>query len=177
MTTIVYCNRTKQLAADTRVGFNGYHGFGSKILFPKKNVIIATAGDGGSGEWIRYKLQKLNSIHDLYFIPDKPKLDEEFSAFVWWNGPYMITEDLNPFPIETAWWSDGTGGDFALAFLSMGMDLPEAMMRAVRLDSNSGPPIHVVKCDSTDKKIKVYQDTLNLPPINEQCHVFKNPPQ
>lgn len=174
MTTLVYCNRTKLLAADTRVTFgDNYHGYSSKILFPKKNVIVATAGDGGSGEWIRHKLQKMNNIHDLYFITDKPKLSDEFSAFVWWNGPYMVHDDLNPFPIESDYWRDGTGGDFALAFLSMGMDIAEAMIRAVRLDIHSGAPIHIVKCDSSDKKIKVYTDTIKPNPLNEQRHVHK----
>lgn len=174
MTTLVYCNRTKLLAADTRVTYGeNYHGFGSKILFPKKNVIVATAGDGGSGEWLRFKLQKMTSIHDFYSLTDKPKLDDNFGAFVWWNGPYVIFEDLNPFPLESDYWRDGTGGDFALAYLAMGMDIAEAAVRAVRLDINSGPPIHVVKCDSSDKKIQVYQDTLPPIPLNEQRHIHK----
>lgn len=170
MTTLVYCNRTKQLAADTRVTFESYHGYCTKILFPKRGVIVATAGDGGSGEWLRHKLAKIDHLHDLYFLADKPKFEDQFSAFVWWNGPYMVDENLYPFPLETDYWRDGTGGDFALAFLSMGMDMAEAMIRAARLDVNSGAPIHVVKCDSSDKKIKVYQDTLPPVPMNEQRH-------
>jgi len=162
------------LAADTRVTFGeNYHGFGSKILFPKRNVIVATAGDGGSGEWLRFKLQKMKTIHELYALTDKPKLSGNFSAFVWWGGPYMVDEDLYPFPIESDFWRDGTGGDFALAYLAMGMDIAEATVRAVRLDINSGPPIHIVKCDSTDKKLKVYQDTLPTTALNEQRHIHK----
>jgi len=160
MTTIAYCHQTKMLGADTRLNYDAYSGFGSKIYFPKRGVVLAVAGDAGEGEWLRWWIGKNNSIHDLYAIPEEERPSfENISAFVWWKGPFFISDDLYPVPIETDYWSEGTGGPYALAYLNIGWTMQDAVMGACRIDPNSGPPVHVVDLNRNPHSLKIYQDS------------------
>src|SRR5665811_1376519 len=131
MTTLAYCNKTKLLAADTRMVFTNYAVSVNKIVFHKKAIVLSAAGNAGEGEWLRWKLQNIQSIHELYKLePDeKPKLSDTFSAFVWWRGPWFINDDCFPVPIEGDFWCDGTGGDYALAFLRSGYPIHDAVLK------------------------------------------------
>jgi hypothetical protein len=163
MTTIAYCHETKLLAADTRITVNDYPGYCQKILFPKKGVIVATAGDAGEGEWLRLQLAKITNIKELYFLEDKPKM-KDLRAFIWWKGtPYGLLDSLLPFPIESKFFTCGTGGDLVLAYLALGMPIHEAMLRAVKLDINSAAPIHVVDCSKSEKLLLTYTEIQDQP--------------
>ena len=161
MTTLIYDNKTKTIGADTRVTFDNYVGFCTKIVFPKTNVVLATAGDSGACEWLRYKLSVAEKIHDLYNIePDSHPKFEELECFIWWNGPYFVTDELCPMPIEQDYWHAGTGGAYALAYMAAGWSMEKAIEGAAKLDPNTGTPIHIVDCSLAKKKVKVYQGGL-----------------
>ena len=149
--------------------FQNYTVRANKIVFPKKSIVLSAAGNAGEGEWLRYKLAQLESIHDLYKLtPDeKPKLSDTFSAFVWWKGPWFINDDCFPVPIEGDYWVDGTGGDYALAFLRKGYPIHEAVLLAASIDHNSSPPIHVVDCSKSEKKILVYDNKPKTDPTEK----------
>lgn len=171
MTTIAFCQKTKMLGADTKLNYEAYSGYSAKITFPKRGVVLATAGDAGEGEWLRYRLSKCNTIHDMYAIPpdERPEF-KDLSAFVWWKSPYFLTENLYPIPIETDYWSDGTGGSYALAYLAIGWSMQDAIMGAARIDPNSGPPVHVVDLDKPSHVLKTYMD-------NKDTKVHLMPPK
>lgn len=159
MTTLAYNNVTKVIGADTRLTYDNYYGFCSKILFPKRGIVLATAGNASDGEWLRFVCSKPEfKIHDLYTYADKPKLDKSFSAFIWDGKPWMVDHDLNPMPIEHTYWCGGSGGSYAMAYLHIGFQMHEAIAKAAEIDYNSGPPIHIVKLDvpATKHKIEVY---------------------
>lgn len=170
MTTIAFCQKTKMLGADTKLNYESYSGYGAKITFPKRGVVLASAGDAGEGEWLRYKLSKCESIHDLYAIsPEERPEFKELSAFIWWKGPYCLSESLYPVPIETDYWADGTGGSYALAYLAIGWSMQDAIMGATRIDPNSGPPVHVVALNKSNHNLVIYSDNKDqtvhsLPP-------------
>lgn len=156
MTTLAYDHTNQTLGADTRLTFENYYGFSTKIIFPKKGVVLTTAGDAGEGEWLRHKLAQTNfAVHDLYFVEDKPKFSKTFSAFVWYDHkPYCIYSDLFPVPLEMDW-VDGSGGNFALAYLRIGMPVHEAVLNAAKIDQSSGAPVHVVKLNVKSDKFRV----------------------
>lgn len=160
MTTLAYSAETHEIGADTRLTYEDYYGQCNKILFPKKGVVLATAGDATDGEWLKHKLSSLNfNLFDLYNLADKPNLGKGFSAFCWYEKkPYAIFKDLNPMPIETKFWVGGTGGAFALAYLAIGMSMADALIGAAKIDYNSGSPVHVVKLQvpANNFKVEIY---------------------
>jgi len=172
MTTIAFCKKTQLLGADTRLNYESYSGYSAKISFPKKGIVLATAGDAGEGEWLRHFLSKADSIHDLYALtPDERPEFETLSAFIWWKSPFFVNEKLFPIPIETDYWSDGSGGDYALAYLALGWSMQDAIMGATRIDPNSGPPVHVVDLKKPLHTLMVFEDKRGtdihlIPPKN-----------
>jgi hypothetical protein len=162
MTTIVYNHATKELAADTRMTGTPSTMATDKIAFPKTGVVLATVGAAGVGEWLAVKLKEMKSVKEIYDLKyrNEEKI-EDFGAFLWWNGPYFLEEDLNPIPIKGVGWGGGTGGAFALANVNLGMNVRDAVGHACLLDTNSGMPCHVInlnlpKMKLNAKSIQVY---------------------
>lgn len=155
MTTIAYCNKRKIIAADSQLNFDNYAEFCVKIIFPKRGVVLAAAGDAGQGEWVAEKITEIDNIKQLFKVADPPKL-KDFEAFLWWGKPYILFSDLCPIPIEGGNWVCGTGGAFALAHMRNGLTPYEAAYKAALIDPNSSPPIHWIDLRKTTKKIETY---------------------
>lgn len=156
MTTIAYCAKTNIIAADTQLTFDNYAEFCAKIVFPKKGVVLAAAGDSGQGEWFGHKLSTLSSVKEIYELHSAAPKMKDFEAFLWWGKPYMIFNDLSPVPIEGNYYVCGTGGSYALAYMRDGLTPYEAAFKATKIDPYSSPPIHWIDLNSGMKKIEVY---------------------
>lgn len=162
MTTIVYNHATRELAADTRMTGTPATMASNKIAFPKRGVVLAAVGDAGVGEWLARKITQMTKFSELYDL--KYRTDEKienFGGFLWWDGPFFLEEDMNPIPIEGIGWGGGTGGNFALSNIYLGMNVRDAVAHACQLDTNSGMPCHVLdlklpKMKLTAKSIQVY---------------------
>jgi hypothetical protein len=142
MTTIAYCHRDKEIAWDSRSCSGGVISSDSD----QKHAKVS-----GVDFWISGAVCDEQLLIDMYFGHES-KLIPESNAIVYDCGEvYMIgvNEDCvlwkQPLRYDKA---IGSGGNFALSAMRLGMSAKDAVKHAKRIDCYTGGKVHSMKLKS-----------------------------
>jgi len=139
MTTIVVNKEAMACDTQTNMGHLKFKANGKIIRW--KGELIGQCGTViAINQWLKWYKSK-NRGEKNY-----PKTEEDFAMLVlkpngdiyhWSNG------DLEGLKIEEAFFSAGTGSEFALGAMSMGATLEQAIAVASKWDKNTGMGMHL----------------------------------
>ena len=141
MTTIAYKHDTKTIAWDSRATS------GNVITSDTDKKMIEV---NGVKFWLCGSVADERLLIDMYF-GEKSEVIPETNAFAW-DGDELFLVGVND---EALLWKQplrydkalGSGGDFALSAMRLGMDAKEAVEHAKTLDCYTGGEVHVMELE------------------------------
>lgn len=138
MTTIVYCHKTRQIAADSRLTM------GTTIVSDSFTKYIKRANHHF---FLSCGIQDIENILIAYLNKDTEWTGEKFTALI--ETPdhrvlefYNVDSKLYVVPV-TYNTACGSGGDWALAALDFGCTAVEAVKYAMKKDSGTGGDVYM----------------------------------
>ena len=138
MTTIAAKASTGEIAADSMVSGDDSFYLVTKIRRGENNIY------GGCGDWDKL-LKFYNSLEsgaDLDSDTDVTVLELRFDGKD--NGIWIYESTIIPARIKNDFWAIGTGANFAIAAMHLGLTPAEAVKLACLYDTSSHEPIDVM---------------------------------
>jgi hypothetical protein len=153
MTTIAAKASTGEIAADSMVSGDDSFYLVEKLRRGENNIY------GGCGDWDKL-LKFYNSLEsgaDLDSDTDVTVLELRFDGKD--NGIWIYESTIIPARIKNDFWAIGTGANFAIAAMHLGLSPAEAVKLACLYDTSSHEPIDVMtlsgrKRGSTKKSVR-----------------------
>lgn len=159
MTTIAY--KDGVLAADSLATFGSATFKETKITRLPDGTVVAIAGEGSAGnrflEWLMGEGEEM---------PEQ----QDFAALrVTADGVLVYTGEYTTAALTTDPVAIGSGGNFAIAGMHLGMTAAEAVQLATEIDPNSGGPVCVAEYEEPEEepeetliwqKLKTYMTSL-----------------
>lgn len=141
MTTIAYNHDTKTIAWDSRATS------GNVIASDSDQKMIEV---NGVKFWLAGSVADERLLIDMYF-GEKSEVIPEANAFAW-DGENLFLVGVND---EALLWRQplrydkalGSGGDFALSAMRLGLSAKEAVEHAKKLDCYTGGEVHVMELE------------------------------
>lgn len=145
MTVIAWDGKT--LAADKRLGCNGYPATTTKIRRTAEGDLIGTTGDSGMGRGLMawYESGANPSEYPANRVDGGCR---STMLVIRRNGSIcLFGSDPYPIEIENRFHALGSGGDFALAAMHLGHDAYAAVKVATALDNDCGNGIDTLELE------------------------------
>jgi len=135
MTTIAARFSTKEIAADSMVSGDDSFYLVEKLRRGKESIY------GGCGDWDKLLkfYQSLEAGGDLDSEIDVTVLELRN------DGIWIYESTIIPAKIKNDFWAVGTGANYAIAAMHLGLSPAEAVALACQYDTSSSPPIDSMK--------------------------------
>jgi hypothetical protein len=135
MTTIAACASTAIIASDSMVSGDDSFYLVSKLRVGKNSIY------GACGDWDKClkMLQVLESGGELDSDMDVTVLELRFDGKD--NGLWIYEGTIIPARIKNDFWAIGTGANFAIAGMHLGLSPAEAVKLACLYDTSSHEPV------------------------------------
>jgi len=135
MTTIAACASTAIIASDSMVSGDDSFYLVSKLRVGKNSIY------GACGDWDKClkMLQVLESGGELDSDMDVTVLELRFDGKD--NGLWIYEGTIIPARIKNDFWAIGTGANFAIAGMHLGLSPAEAVKLACQYDTSSHEPV------------------------------------